>query len=208
MTDNKISGISLLLGAFLMTVTMVLHPAGGDNAHIVKMATMYMVAHGIAIFAVPFTVFGFFGLSQKWAKLSKWSFLAFGFATLSLIAAVFAAMINGVILPNFLISGIEKGFSDETLQAFRTFIFRFNAACDYVLMGALMSAIFIWSLLLLRSEGKDKWLAYFGLILVILSLIFSISGFNFLSVFGFRVFVFSVVIWIVAAGWGLFAGKH
>ena len=205
MADNKISGISLMLGAFLMTVTMVLHPAGGDNAHIVKMATMFMVVHGIAIFAAPFTAFGFFGLSQTWAKKSQWSYLAFGFACLSLIAAVFAAMINGVILPNFLKAGVEKGFSDETIQAFRTFIFRFNAACDYVLMGGLIIAIFIWSLLLLRSEGKEKWMAYFGLILVLLSLIFLISGFNFLSVFGFRIFVFSFVVWIMVAGWKLYA---
>ncbi|MCB0647391.1 MAG: hypothetical protein KDC49_12060 [Saprospiraceae bacterium] len=206
MIGNKKSGISLLLGAFLMTVTMVLHPAGGDNAHIVKMASMFMLAHGIAIFAVPFTAYGFFGLSQKWAKNSQWSYLAFGFAALSLIAAVFAAMINGVILPNFLKAGVEKGFSEETIQAFRTFIFRFNAACDYVLMGGLIIAIFIWSLPLLRSESKDKWLAYFGLILVIICLVFIVSGFNFLSVFGFRVFVFLVVIWIFAAGWRLVKG--
>lgn len=208
MVENKISGISLMLGAFLMTVTMVLHPAGGDNAHIVKMATMFMVAHGIAIFAAPFTAFGFFGLSQKWAKTSQWSYLAFAFASLSLIAAVFAAMINGVILPKFLEAGVEKGFSDETIQAFRTFIFRFNAACDYVLMGGLFIAIFIWSWLIFKAESKERYLGYFGFLLVFVGIIFIFSGFNFLSVFGFRVFVFSVVIWIVAAGWGLFAGKH
>lgn len=56
---KRASGICLLVGSILATLTMALHPMGGDIEHIVKIKRVLMFSHAIAIFCLPFIGFGF-----------------------------------------------------------------------------------------------------------------------------------------------------
>jgi hypothetical protein len=81
-------GWSLVTGCLLMVVTMILHPTGGSFEQIINIATMAIVAHSIAIFSVPFTWVGFWGLQLKLTQNSFLSLLAFAFASIALIASL------------------------------------------------------------------------------------------------------------------------
>ena len=98
---RKTSGFCLLLGSFLATLTMVLHPNGGDISHIVKIKSVLTFSHAIAILCLPLIGFGFFGLSQILQTKSKLSTLASITVAFGLFAAMIAATVNGLTLPNF-----------------------------------------------------------------------------------------------------------
>ena len=58
----KITGLSLTIGSFLAITTMIIHPAGGNIQHIIELSQPLQFTHALAIFCLPFILFGFYGL--------------------------------------------------------------------------------------------------------------------------------------------------
>ena len=198
MHPTKDHGQSLMLGAILMTITMVLHPTGGDNQHISNHAHVFIISHGIAIFSLPFVCLGFFGLTGVFVREINWSILAFIFSCLALISALLAAMLNGILLPSFVSAALERGLEDGEIQLIRLFIRKFNAVCDYVFMVSILVAIAIWSLLMLRTSSRNaKIVGCLGFVICFGFAAHAIAKFNYLSIYGFRIFVFGIVLWII-----------
>lgn len=197
---RKTAGICLSLGSFLATITMVLHPSGGNIQHIAKMKSMLVFSHSIAILCLPFIGFGFWGLSQLLQSKSKISTLAFIVFSFGLVAAMIAATINGLTLPNF----VENYGSDlnnfSNVQMVINYGKNINIPMALIFISATLISIGIWSILIIISEQLPKWIGYLGLIIVLVALISLFSKFNFTSVIGFRIFVFGIVIWITACG--------
>ena len=71
----KSTSISLILGALLIIITMVMHPSGGSIEHIIKISKTITIAHSLAIFSLPIILFGFYGLTIK--LLDKWKLSIF-----------------------------------------------------------------------------------------------------------------------------------
>jgi hypothetical protein len=185
-----------------MVLTMVLHPTGGDIAHIMKIHDMAIIAHSLAIFSLPFMAYGFYGLAIYLQNDSKISFLAYAFILFGLIAAMIAASINGLVLPMF----VERYFSEfeqnqNILKPIIRYGFFLNESMDYILLAGNLIAILIWSVLIIQGDKFLKWLGYYGIVLFIISLFGAIIGFDFIHLFGFRIIVFSIVGWIILAGW-------
>jgi hypothetical protein len=198
---TKASGISLIAGSLLMIATMVLHPAGGSMEHIFRIRNAAMISHALAIFTLPFMAFGFYGLSALLHTKSRLSILSFIIACFGLLAGMIAATINGLTLPLFVAS-----YSSQMEQApalikpivqYGSFI---NKPMDYILMAALSLSIFIWSLLIIRSACFPKWVGYYGMAIIPLGVLAVLFKFDFTSLFGFRVFVFSMTGWILGMG--------
>jgi hypothetical protein len=57
-----------------------------------------------------------------------------------------------------------------------------------------------WSIAVFQTKKLAAWLAYFGIALSVIAVVMLLSGFVFVSLYGFRVFVFGLVSWIVCAG--------
>lgn len=74
--SNKLTGISLLLGAAMSVLTVVLHPLGGDMAHLVKIKFVLIFSHTIAIACAPLIGFGLWGLSKLLTDRNRTSILA------------------------------------------------------------------------------------------------------------------------------------
>lgn len=199
---QKFAGYSLILSAVLMTLTMVLHPSGGDIEHILKMAKVAIIAHSLAIFCLPFVAYGFYGLTLTLQTPSKISLLGFMFCCFALLAGMIAATINGLTLPFFVIKfPNETGQNLEAMKLIINYGSFINKPMDYIFIGGLTLAIGIWSVLIIQHNVFSKWLGYFGIILVFLAAIAILFNFNFTNLFGFRIYVFSMVSWIVSAGW-------
>lgn len=197
----KSTGLSLTIGSFLAITTMMLHPAGGNIEHIFQISGPLRISHALAIFCLPFILFGFYGLTHKLSDKWKLSILAFIIIAFGLFAAMLAALFNGLALPNFLgqySENLEPNI--KTLKPIVNYGFAINKALDYVFIIALCSAISVYSLIIIRSQKFPKWIGYFGIVILLLSIIGVVSNFAFTSLIGFRIFVISI------AGWILFSG--
>ena len=199
---QKVSGISLIISSVLLVLTMVLHPTGGDIKHIMQMHDVAITAHSLAIFSLPFVAYGFYGLSISLLTNSKISMLGFIFVCFALIAGMIAASINGLVLPMFVANYVNEFEQNSNIlkPILKNGSF-FNQAMDYITIIGLIIAIIIWSVLIIIGEKFPKWIGYYGLILFVLSLFGVFMNFNFVNLFGFRIFVFSLVSWIVLMGW-------
>jgi len=200
--SNKTTAWALLLGSFLMFVTMILHPTGGGGFEgLLRNANFAIIAHSVAIFSVPFSAIGFFGLAQRLDESQLFSRLALAMMLLGLIAAVLAAALNGLAQPMFALE--YEGADETTIDSLRPF-FRYNMALnhafDYILIAGMFFSTFLWSIAILQTQAFAKWFGYLGIALFLIGLISIVSGFYFLDLHGFRIFVFGWLIWIVSVG--------
>ncbi len=204
----KSTGISLILGALLIILTMSLHPSGGSLQKIIATTKIITGTHTLAICCIPFVLFGFYGLSKRLANRYHISILAFIIVSLGLIAALFAALFNGLALPYFL-----NMYSDRLsenlaiLKPITSFSFAVNKSLDYIFICALALAIFLYSLQILQLKTSKKWIGLLGIIILIITLLGLFNNFVFTSLLGFRIFTFSISIWIFATGFLLIKSK-
>ena len=205
---QKVSGISLMVSSVLLVVTMLLHPSGGSTGHIMQMHDIAIIAHSVAIFSLPFVTFGFYGLTISLLTDSKISILGFSFVCFALIAGMIAASINGLILPMF-VENYANEFEQNSniLKPILKYGSFFNQAMDYIMIIGLVIAITIWSVLIIIGVKFPKWIGYYGLTLFVVALVGLFLNFNFVNLFGFRIFIFSLVSWIVLTGWLMMKNK-
>ena len=140
--EQRGAGLALIIGSFLMIATMVLHPVGGDFNQLLKIVTIGIISHALAILSVPFVAYGFFGLSVKLKASSFLSYTGFSIMLFALIAVMIAAATNGLILTDFVKS--YEGAPEETinsLKPFFVFMRSFNHAFDYIFMGGICLAM-------------------------------------------------------------------
>ena len=200
--NQKTTATALLLGSFLMFITMILHPAGGGGFEgLLRNAQFAIIAHALAILSLPVSALGFFGLTLILDKAALLSRMAFLFMLFGLIAAMLAAAINGLAQPIFALG--YKEASPEVIDSIRP-IFRYNMALnhafDYILIGAMFLSTLLWSWAILKTQALPKSLGYFGFLLVLVGGIAIASGFYFLDLYGFRIFVFGWLAWIIGVG--------
>jgi len=198
---KRTSGLSLIIGSLLLTLTMILHPSGGSIEHILHMVRVNMISHSLAIVSLPFIGFGYYGVATALLTKSKLSMLGLAVAALGLVAAMMAGTINGLTLSLFLQgSTADLQNQAEVIKAIMRYGFAINRPMDYILMGAFMLSMGIWSVLILRLGAFPKWLGYLGLTLVVLGTAGFAMRFNFIHLAGFRVFIFGLLTWIVSMG--------
>ncbi len=201
MNASAKTGVALLTGSFLLTVTMVLHPAGGSFEQLLSATRMIVISHAIAIAAMPVCYVGFKGLYTVVGKEKLLSQLAMAFVLFALIAGMLAAAINGLALPVFITRFADADAAMiETLKPFLKYGMSLNHAFDYILIGLLCLGVLLWSIETVKTKTLPAWLGYFGIGLVLTALLLLVSGFVFVNLYGFRVFVFGLVAWIVWAG--------
>ena len=200
----KSSVISLITGSLLIIATMVLHPAGGNIEYIIKITKSITATHSLALFSLPILFFSFYGLTNT--LLDKWKFakLALFMMGFGLIAAMFAALINGLTLPYFLSKyGNNIAENIDMLQLIINYGFAINKPLDYIFIIATCLAITIYSLLIVSSDKLPKWIGYFGISLILFAIIGLLTGFVFSNLIGFQVFIFGIATWFLATGMSL-----
>lgn len=198
---QKLAGYSLVISSVLMVLTMALHPSGGNLEHIIKISKVLIISHSIAIFSIPFVAFGFYGLSETLQTNSKISYLGFTFVDFSLVAIMQAGSINGLILPMYASKfHNETGQNLETIKLIINYGSKFNKAMDFIFIGGYLIAMFIWSVIIIQTSKLPRWIGFYGFGLIAFVIIGFLLQFDFISVWGFRIYIFGVVSWIISAG--------
>lgn len=197
----KSSGLSLTIGSFLAISTMVLHPAGGSLEHLIQITTPLKFTHGLALCCLPFILFGFYGLSHRLLDFWKMSYLALVIISFGLFAAMLAALLNGLALPFFLESYAGNMEQERSIVvATLNYGFAINKALDFVFIVSLCCALGIYSIHVIRSKRLSIGLGYLGMAILLFAVLGSLTNFTFTNLMGFRVFVFSVALWMAYAG--------
>lgn len=197
---KKLSGISLLLGSVLMTLTMVLHPVGGSPGHLLRLYNMIIVSHSLALLCLPFIAFGFYGLAKSLFTPSRISYLAFTIIIFGLFASMIAATINGLTLPLFLSANADKLDTEaSSVQMILSYGFSINKPMSYIMIIASTLAIAIWSLVIIKTANFPKWFGYFGIALVGTILLSLLLKANLIHLFLFRMYLLGLIAWIVLA---------
>ncbi len=210
MQFEKNAGRSLILSTLLMVITMVLHPTGGNFEHLLKITSIAIIAHSIAIISMPFAAVGFWGLTKKLGAANFFSISAFSIILFGLIAVMLAATMNGLVLPIYILK--YKDASPEIIESIKP-ILKYNTslnhAFDYIYMVAFCLSMLFWSLIILKTKRLSSWIGYLGIALFILIISLFVSGFSLTNLDGFRLFVLGSVLWIVSAGILLIrSGEH
>lgn len=201
---EKNAGISLLVFTFLLVFTMVLHPAGGSVEHLIRITPQIVITHSIALLSLPFGWLGFWGLTRRIGTDRFGSVLAFALISFGLVAVMLAATVNGLVLPIFL-----QHYHDATpekladIKPVLRYSFAVNQAFDYIYTFAFCLAMLGWSITGLAAKKLPAWLGWLGIVLAIATAVIFISGLALHTLQGFRLFVTSIVIWLMLVGWQL-----
>lgn len=198
---DKSAGLALLTGSVLMLTTMVLHPSGGNLQHLLRISRIVVISHSMALLAIPFLGFGFWGLTKRLGTHQFLPILSFAFMLTGLLAGFIAATINGLALPLF-IQHYKDATAEEALSI-RPILrsnLALNQAFDYVFLTAISVSIFCWSVAILTLRKLSRWMGYSGLLLSFSTIAMLLSGFVLISLHGFRLFIFSSIVWISLIG--------
>lgn len=197
----KYAGIALLLGSLLMVITMILHPAGGDFEHLLKIYRIIIVSHSLAIISIPVSLFGYWGLSQHLKAETALSTAAFMLICFGSFAVMCAAAVNGLALP-FLIDRYREAGPEliDSLRPVLAYNYALNHAFDYIYIGSACAAVFVWSIAIVKTGEFPKWTGYWGILLGTAAVLLLLSGFVFVDLSGFRLFVIGVVSWTSVMG--------
>ena len=196
------AGASLIFGSVLMVITMVLHPAGGSFEHLLIISSLIMSTHILALISIPFSLYGFLGLTKKLSGDAFFSKVAFITILLGMFAVMCAAAINGLVMPSF-IHQYEMSSKDivDSIRPILSYNSALNHAFDLVFIGAVCVAITLWSIArVFRTRNLPVWLGCFGICLSLSAIIAIFAGFVFVDLTGFRVFVAGFVIWTIIIG--------
>ena len=196
---KKASGISLLTGAILATITMAIHPVGGSLAEIAARKGVFIFTHSLALISIPFIAFGFWGLATALVTKSRISFLSFAVSCFGLIAVMAAGTLNGFVLPMFASNYAGSKVDGAVLQAVRDYGWLLGSSMDYIFITGLSLAIAIWSGIMIATGHLSKWLGSYGLLIVVVTVSGLFMKFNFTNDVGFGVFIFTLVSWLIIA---------
>jgi hypothetical protein len=208
LSTEKMGGMALLTGALLTVFTAVLHPKGGSIQYLQTMAQTIAISHSIGLLAIPFLGLGFWVLTQRMGKGSFLSLLSFAFAIMGLLAGMIAASINGLALPLFIEHYREA--TEEITNSIKPIVrytIALNKAFDYVFLTTLTLAILFWSFSMLKLRMLPKWMGYFGIVLSLTIIVMFLTGYVFVNLHGFRLFLFLLVVWIALVGVALLLSK-
>lgn len=197
---KKTAGLCLIIGSVLLTLTMILHPSGGDIDHILRIKNIIIISHSLAILCLPFLTFGFYGFHLTLNTKNKISLLAFIITCFGLIAVMIAATINGLTLPLFLSDYSSNETNINLINAIRNYGNSINIPMDYIFIASMALSTGIWSFLIIKTSNYQKWIGYYGLLLNGLLIFFIFSSFSLVSLHGFRLLIFGLVSWVIITG--------
>ncbi len=197
---RKLAGYSLLVSSVIIVLIAMMHPVGGDIGHIVHVKSMLQQSHSLAIACLPFLGFGFFGISKILITKSKLSVLSLIISFFGLFAAMIAATINGLTLPAFASNYSPDRDKEEIVKTIITYGKFINVPMAYIFMSVITLSIALWSFLIIKTTRLSLWIGYLGFAISLLGAVALMGKFNLVGLFGFRAFLFGLVIWKIFVG--------
>jgi hypothetical protein len=204
MTDNRLSGLALIVGSVGMIITMVLHPSGHiAAAQMERTIRMLIAVHSLALACLPIVFLGAWGLSRRLASPDRLAFIGAAFYTFALFAVMNAAVADGLITPMILrqiVASAGVPVAIDSWQIVARYNFFTNQGYAQVYVVASIIAILLWSAAIWRNRILPRGLAIYGFILGLATLLALFSGHLNLDAHGFGLIVFGQAAWLIIAG--------
>ncbi len=201
MKNRSAAAWSLVAGAAAMLVTMAVHPTGHDFAggprQMAHAARVAIGAHALGLVSVPFTLFGFLGLS-RWLGFRRNSVsAAFLLYALASVAVISAALVNGIVAPALFqtLSGAEAA-EQPVFHALLRYNSLVNQAYAIFHVVASSAAIIFWSSSLPKTPAPAPAAKVLGIAIGAVTVVALLSGHLTLDVHGFGLVVLTQSLWI------------
>ncbi len=194
-------GVAILVSVVLISITMGLHPVGGDIEHLIAVSRLIVITHAIAIISVPLLIYGTWGLTKLLGGESGLSVGAFITFSSGMIAVLIAGALNGLAVPIFV-----RGLTDADAETTKTaglilrYGFSLNQAFDIIFIIFACCSVMLWSAAIIHSKKLHFWLAVFGLIAGLAGIVTLAAGFVLTDLHGFRFFMAGFILWLLLAG--------
>jgi len=204
MTDNRKSGIALIVGSVGGILTMAIHPTGAGPltaGQIAHLSLVSGVAHSLAIASVIILFLGACGLAQSIAARDRLSFAAVVVFAFACVAIFIAAAVSGFIVPAILMHMSHDAPNNELQWRIAIdAIFQINQAFARIYSVAASLAVILWSVSALRNGGLGRALSAYGCVVSALIILGIVVGHLRLNVHGMAVVWISQALWFTLAG--------
>jgi hypothetical protein len=203
--SERPQGIAIIVATLCMAITMSLHPSGSQllNQYAEYVRTN-ILAHGLALFAIPFTLMGAAGITRRLrrAGASGSADLAGATYLVSNVAVLIAGTASGLIAPAI---AARLQTPDPATEAVWRTLFRFtgivNQSFAMLYVVGLALSVLVWSFGIWRSAAFARWIAVFGTILSVALLVLLVVSRANLDVHTFGLVVLLQGAWMVAIAW-------
>lgn len=203
MAQDRESGWMLIGGTLASLVTMAMHP--NVRQMLDDFAThgpRNVVAHGLALLAIPFTLVGYGALARRLATRHAAS-ARLGYACVAIASgAVAVAAIASGLLSTMLVARLVRldGSEEAFARALLGYTGLVNQAFATVFVAGWSLAMLVWSLAVLRGAALARWLGWYGLLLGGVLLVVTLLGRLRLDVHHFGLIVVAQGVWTIGAG--------
>lgn len=203
MTDNRLGGIALIIGAVAGAVTMAVHPVLPNRpitpAEVEQLATAAVLAHAIGIGGIPFLFLGGLALTKLLDSPSRLAITALAIYSVGLVAVLIAPALSGLVAPEVLRKIADEGSASEQWRVLLRYNYMLNQAFDRIFVVASGAAIGLWSLQIVRSRALPRATGFFGLALAA-AILAAVAGGLRMNAHGFGLIVFGEGLWLVLTG--------
>jgi hypothetical protein len=209
MTDNRLGGIALIIGALSGGVTMAVHPVLPNRAitpaEVENLATAAVWGHALAIAGIPFLFLGALGLTKRLDSPGRFAIAALAMYSMSLVAVMIAPALSGLVGPEILRKIMAAGPTSEQWRVLLSYNYMLNQAFDRIFVLASGAGIGLWSVQIVSRRVLPRVLGCYGLGLALAILAAVASGMR-MNAHGFGLIIFGEGIWFVLAGVFLIRG--
>ena len=193
MTDNRMSGLALILGSAGAIITMALHPTGHDlqvPGQLTPVMHMVVAVHALALICLPIMFLGAWGLSRRLAAPNRISMMALVFYGFATVAVMNAAAVSG-FMSGYIAEQMAKPDSamHEMWHAMFHYNGQLNQAFAMLYVVAASVAILLWSAAMLKQKNFSTSAGIYGCILCPVTIVAVMSGRVTLGVHGFGMIV-------------------
>ncbi len=204
MTDNRKSGIALIVGSIGGIVTMAIHPvaAGGlSTAGLERLALVSAIAHSLAIVSMLVLMLGACGLTRYLAAPDRLAFTGVVIYAFAVMAILISAAVSGFIIPNLMRQQARDAAEAAPMwHIVIASIFQINQAFARIFTVAASAAVALWAGSALRSNRLSRSLAIYGCVVTALLIVAICSGFLRLNVHGMGIVALAHAIWFIWVG--------
>jgi hypothetical protein len=203
MTDDRSSGMALIIGSIASIITMALHPTGHDLSapgRFHAMAQLSVAVHSLALMSLPIQFLGAWGLSRRLASagwLGAAGLCTYGFAT---VAVMNAAVASGMVGTHIAVRIAEASQADPAWEALYRYTGEWNQAFALIFVVGSSIAILLWSAAIVKSRALPRGLGTYGCVLGPITLVAVLSGHIRLNVHGFGAIILAQALWWIIAG--------
>jgi len=204
MTDNRLGGSALIVGAAASLVTMGLHPSPHGPVAPEQLVSLMALAGAVHVFAIaslPIAFLGALALSRYLSapdRLAATAAVTYGFAVVAImVAAAFSGLVGPDVMRRMVTDTPPIGDLWRQLGIYTGLL---NRAFAMVFVLLSSAAIFLWSIAIIRGRKLPRSVGIYGIVIAPVTVLAVGSGHVALDVHGFGAVVLLQAIWLISAG--------